>query len=1035
MRLTLTFFLFASSAALTLSAQESAQISGFVYDRSEAAVPGVALSITRSGTGIAFRTSSDRSGHFVFAALPPGPYSLDLKKEGFQTAVANDIELHVNDRQELIFHLEIGPLSQTVFVSGSTPVVNTADGSVSTVVDRGFVDNLPMNGRTFQSLIRLTPGVVFTPTGGGNFGQFVVNGMRSDDNYFTVDGVSASFGLGGTTATTLYQGGGGQLPALSVLGSTNSLVSMDAMEEFRIQTSSFAPEFGRLPGAQVSIVTRSGSNRLHGSLSEYFRHDALNADEWFANKAGLPKAKERSNVFSGVLGGPIVKDRTFFFASYEGQRVDLPVTLSGTVPSAAIRAAAPAAIQPFLAAFPLPTGAALADGSAPFTVTASNPASLDAYSLRLDHHAGKFALFGRYSRSPSTITTQEAATQTVGHAAVKTATAGVTYTVSPRALNELRANYSSDVTNVVFEANTLGGAVPLSQSLLPGGTTTRTGEVGFVILSLAGASGAGALLGGFSQNTSTQYNVTDTLSLSFGRHQVKLGFDYRRLTPSVSSPDLTEIAAFNGIAGPGGVSSGLPLTIAVTRGPGHPVTVLTRNYSVFAQDAWSVSSRLTLTYGLRWDANPPLKGADADSALYPLTNVGAPSTIGVGAKGGQLYKASWTNLAPRIGVNYQARRSSGSETVISGGFGLFYSASLGTIASVTGGFPFYSQGQFSLKAFPLTDALLASVPPVGQLPVGAIYGADPNVVTPRTRQWNVSVQQALGSAQSLTVSYSGSAGRDLYRKNRYSAPNASFTNSIYVTDNSGWSNYNALQVKLDRRLTRGLQALGSYTWSHSLDNASDDQSFAAVSPNSLYNPNVDSGSSDFDVRHAVSGALTYRIPPVRTSGPAHALLRDWAINAVLSGRSAMPLNVTAASVTIGGVIWAPRPNVVSGAPLYLYGAQYPGGMAINPAAFASPGKTQGNLGRNALRGFGAWQADLTVHRQFNLAEHIVLQLRAEFFNVLNHPNFGPPNTSTTGAQFGLATQTLANSNSVGGLNPIFQLGGPRSSQLGVRVQF
>ncbi|HUM04535.1 MAG TPA: TonB-dependent receptor, partial [Terriglobales bacterium] len=377
MRLTLTFFLFASSAALTLSAQESAQISGFVYDRSEAAVPGVALSITRSGTGIAFRTSSDRSGHFVFAALPPGPYSLDLKKEGFQTAVANDIELHVNDRQELIFHLEIGPLSQTVFVSGSTPVVNTADGSVSTVVDRGFVDNLPMNGRTFQSLIRLTPGVVFTPTGGGNAGQFVVNGMRSDDNYFTVDGVSASFGLGGLNATTLYQGGGGQLPALSVLGSTNSLVSMDAMEEFRIQTSSFAPEFGRLPGGQVSIVTRSGTNRFHGSLSEYFRHDALNANEWFANRAGLPRAKERSNLFSGVLGGPIVKDRTFFFASYEGQRVDQPVTLSGTVPSSAIRATAPAAIQPFLAAFPLPTGAALADGSAPFTATASNPASLD----------------------------------------------------------------------------------------------------------------------------------------------------------------------------------------------------------------------------------------------------------------------------------------------------------------------------------------------------------------------------------------------------------------------------------------------------------------------------------------------------------------------------------------------------------------------------------------------------------------------------------------------------------------------------------
>jgi hypothetical protein len=212
--------------------------------------------------------------------------------------------------------MTLGSTSQSVTVEADVVNVNTTDGTVSTVLDRHFAENLPLNGRSFQTLIMLTPGVVLTPTAFDDQGQFSVNGQRADANYFTVDGVSANFGV--TGYFPLVQAAGGALPALSASGGTNSLVSVDAMQEFRVQTSSFAPEFGRTPGGQISIVTRSGTNAFHGTLFEYFRNDVLDANDWFSNFNHLRKPEERQNDFGGVFGGPVIKDKTFFFFSYEG---------------------------------------------------------------------------------------------------------------------------------------------------------------------------------------------------------------------------------------------------------------------------------------------------------------------------------------------------------------------------------------------------------------------------------------------------------------------------------------------------------------------------------------------------------------------------------------------------------------------------------------------------------------------------------------------------------------------------------------------
>ena len=309
--------------------------------------------------------------------------------------------VQVDQRARLDFSLTVGNIAEIVTVQGNAPLLNTADASVSTVIDHQFVENLPLNGRSFSSLIDLTPGVALTVSNFYEQGQFSVNGQRPDANYFMVDGVGANLG---TSASNLGQGGGGQLPATSALGGTSNLVSLDALEEFRIQTSTFAPEYGRTPGAQISVVTRSGTNAFHGTAFEYFRNDKLDANDWFANANGLARPELRQNDFGGVLGGPIVRNKLFFFGSYEGLRVRQPEVADTYEPTLATRQNAPAAVQPLLNAFPLPNGPALGNGTAGFAAGFSNPSTLDSYGLRIDYLiAPRITVFGRYSDAPSSV--------------------------------------------------------------------------------------------------------------------------------------------------------------------------------------------------------------------------------------------------------------------------------------------------------------------------------------------------------------------------------------------------------------------------------------------------------------------------------------------------------------------------------------------------------------------------------------------------------------------------------------------------------
>jgi Carboxypeptidase regulatory-like domain/TonB dependent receptor len=1090
-------FLFVASLLLVHSsvyADTNATLSGLITDPQGRAVTDTTIVLTNVNTGITYQTKTNGEGIYRLNGLLPGIYRANVSKDGFKSIVKADIELHVQDQVSINFALQLGSIMETITVEAGAPLVNTQDATVSTVVDRQLAENLPLNGRSFQSLIQLTPGVVLTANNGVDTGQFSINGQRANANYWMVDGVSANIGI--SASPTPGSGLAGTLGSTSVLGGTNSLVSVDALQEFRIQTSTYAPEFGRTPGGQISIVTRSGTNQFHGSAFDYLRNDVLDANDWFngfTNNPPLPKAEERQNDFGGTFGGPIIKGKTFFFFSYEGLRLRLPHTALTFVPDASFtpgttnsRQNAIAALQPYLNAFPLPSPTSpevLCDpttdptcppsgarGYAALNASYSNPATLDADSLRVDHKINdKLNLFGRYNYSPTVLTVRgsSAPLSTVSPTTTntQTATVGALWAISPVITNDFRFNYSNTDASLSNRLDNFGGAVPLQTLPFPSPFTAQNASFNFQVLSLGLNS---ALLAGASvHNQQRQVNIVDSVSLQKSSHGLKFGVDYRRLSPHFGPAAYSQNAYFKNIPS---AEAGTPnYSVGADDFSSLPVTFLFRNLGVFAQDTWHVVPRLTMTYGLRWDVDfVPSSLSGPDFSAVTGFNLSDLSKLALAPAGTPPYKTKWGNLAPRIGLAYQVSQSPRWQTVLRGGFGVFYDLASSEAGNNINPFA-YPFGSFAILSgnFPFADAAPAPIVPPTPSNPGVVDAFDPNLGLPHTLQWNVAVEQALGTQQSMTVSYVGAAGRRLIQTAGVSlSTNPDLLFATLLT-NAGTSDYNALQLQLQRRLSRGLQALASYSWSHSLDTAS--AGSFANSSNALLalNPHVNRGASDFDVRNAFSMALTYDVPAPKGNVFAKAILRGWSTENIIQVRSAPPVDVytTVFGQLSNGFTTNVRPDVVAGVPLYLYGPQYPGGKAFNntPGAvaggcpdgspsigpFCSPPvdpaagfpTRQGNLPRNALRGFDVAQWDFAVHREFGIHESLKLQFRAEMFNVLNRPNFGPPDGNLVDSQFGRSTQMLGQSlngqfgTGSGGFDPLYQLGGPRSIQFGLKLSF
>jgi hypothetical protein len=1050
-------------AAPLLAQSPNGVLNGLVVDPTNRAIVGADVIAVNDVTGIQHATKTNDGGIYVLPNLPPGPYRLQVSKVGFKTLIKPDITLNVQDALAINFTLPIGALSETVTVEGGAPLVNTESAAVSTVVDRNFAENLPMNGRSFQTLIQLTPGVVMVPSNVSDGGQFSVNGQRSNSNYWLLDGVGANIGVNAN-----FQAGtgmAGSLGGFSAMGGTNSLVSVDAMQEFRIQTSTYAPEFGRTPGAQISIATRSGTNQFHGTAFDYLRNDIFDANDWFANKSDIPKPEERQNDFGGTFNGPIVKDRSFFFFSYEGLRLRLPQVALDTVPSLAARQAAIPAVQPFLNAFPKPNGADLGNGLAQFNASFSNSSSLDAYSLRVDHRLNdSLTLFGRYNYSPSNLVLRGAGANgspkndvSPVDIKVQTATVGGTWLISPRITNDLRFNYSRTASSSRVFMDDFGGAVPLATVPFPSPFTTKDSFFAFNIIS----SSAGALtLGNIEGTLHRQINVVNNLSIQAGSHSIKLGVDFRRLSPFVDAELYSQQAIFLNVAD----AENGTLFFGLTRS-GRKGTLRFRNLGMFAQDTWKALPRLTLTYGLRWDVD---FSPSATPNLLAVTgfNLNDLSNLNLAPDGTPLFRTRYGNVAPRFGLAYQVSQSPRWQSVLRGGFGVFYDLATQEVGNhvTSGSYPFGATNLLFDGTFPL-DPQTAAPPPINQDALHSTFSPvpafDPNLNLPYTLEWNLALEQAIGGQQSLSLSYIGASGRRLIQSASVSDPNPNFAAASLIA-NAGTSNYNALQVQFQRRLSGGLQALASYNWSHSIDTASSTSAFNdsnALVPG--IDPNTNRGPSDFDIRNAFSAGITYAMPSWKGNRTAAMVLGGWSLQTILQVHSAPPVTVFDSNFSslFGGAAQV-RPDLAPGIPLYLYGSQYPGGKSLNntpdqggpgcvgpfcPPPTDSNGDPlrQGTLGRNALRGFGSFQWDFAVHRTFSIHDSLKLQFRSEMFNVLNHPNFGPPIADISDEQFGQSTQMLGQSLNGGfggnlgggGLSPLYQIGGPRSIQFAVKLMF
>jgi hypothetical protein len=416
-----------------------------------------------------------------------------------------------------------------------------------------------------------------------------------------------------------------------------------------------------------------------------------------------------------------------------------------------------------------------------------------------------------------------------------------------------------------------------------------------------------------------------------------------------------------------------------------------------------------------------------------LTN---PQTLSLAPAGTQYYSSTYNNFAPRLGAAFQLSDHQGWERILRGGFGIFYDLGAGSLANASVSFPYMRRKVLSNVAYPLDPVLAEPLQLNFDPPVGRIRATDPYLRLPLTMQWNLTLEQSLGSKRSFSASYVGAIGRRLLRLELLNNPNPDFA-QVFVTTNGSSSSYHALQLQFQRRLSRSLQSHVAYTWSHSIDNASND-SFANASL-AFVPSQLDRAASDFDVRHTFAGAITYSIPapPLGTFGKR--LFRNWSVDGIITARSAAPLDVFFQR-DLGFGPFNFRPDVVSGLPLYLIDGSLPGGRGINRAAFVIPETPrQGTLSRNALRGFPVAQTDLALRRRFALTEKINLQFGADIFNLFNRPNFADPIGDLSSGLFGLSTAMFGRSlgSNVGsvGLNSIYQIGGPRSIQMSLKLQF
>ena len=1034
----LSLLLFAPVLAQT----HRASLRGTIYDLNGAVIPHAEVRLSNLATAEARTSESGVDGGYTFSSLPAGLYELRVVKAQFATPVLK-IELHVNEDQRRDITLQIGEFPTSVVDTTFEANLKKDTASLGTVIENRQVTGLPLDGRNFYELSLLVPGAA--PPAQGSAGSvrgdfaFSVNGAREDANNFLLDGV---YNID---------------PKLNTFGVRPSV---DAIREFEMLTSTYDASFGRNPGAQINVILNSGSNDLHGSLFEFHRNAAVDARNFFA-PAGEPKPKYIRNQFGGAIGGPIVRDHTFFFADYEGTRSREGITRITNVPTAAERAGDfshslfgvptnPFTGQPFqdgmVPSFLInPVGRAIAalyplpNRSVPLQNFVSSPVQRDdndSFDARVDHRlTDKADLTFRYSfgnRDLFEPFTGPSFSLIAGFGDTvkrrsQNAMAALTLVLTPNLVNETRGAFSRVAASVTQEASRLNSDVGLPA------ISPRARDLGLSFITVTGFSPLGDE-GNNPQNSVTNvYQLINNSSYIHGEHLFKFGVDLRfsqqNAFRDVESRGRLQFSPFGQITGNAlaDLLMGLPLLTSVAR-VDNPQQIRTNSYNFFVNDSFRVTPRLTLVGGLRYEYNsPPVDKEDHanvyDVATRSLVRVG---TNGVPRSG---FEPDRNNFAPRVGFAWTI--GDDQATVLRGGYGVYYDQSpLAPAEALYFNSPFFDNNIFfSLPGLPLTlsDPFPSFFP--FPLPDSAL-AIQRDLRTGYMQHWNFNVERQFGEKSVVELAYVGSKGTKLLTARDINQPQPSALppglpfvprpdprfDDIDLLESRANSNYNALQARFQQRLARGFSTLASYTWSKSIDDASNFFSSAGDPnfPQNSYNVAAERGRSNFDVRHRLSVSYAYALPfgkgraYLKNNGWVSTVLSGWETYGIITLQSGRPFTVALLSEI---------DNSGTGRSILGFGANDRPNLAGNPElsnsttaqwfntgafVFPTPGRF-GNAGRNILDGPGFQNVNISLMKNTAFSERVNLQFRAEAFNLFNHPNFNLPDNFLGSPTFGRIT--------------------------------
>ena len=978
------------AVSLVYGQVDRSNLNGTVTDPSGALIAHAKVQVISRETGLTREVETGPTGVYNITGLPIGTYDLTISRDGFNTSTVKEIQLFVGQTRTVDAKLEIGATATHIDVQAQTEALEQSNAQIGAVIESSQLSNIPVNGRNWATLMTLAPGAI--NVGGGDQRSIRFVGRARDDNNYTFDGIDAS---------------GVQEAPQKADARLN--ISLESIAEFRVNSSVYTAESGGAGGGQINAVSKTGTNQLHGGVFEFLRNDALDARSPFDGPQIPPF---RMNQFGGSLGGPVVKNRSFFFVSYEGIRQTLTQSLIGFVPNAAYRASVAAtspALKPFLNGWP--TGQLPVDSiTDQYNSTGINSVREDSGTVRFDHRfSDKTTMFARYNIDDAFIDKPYDSVGGRDTTAIRPSNLvlQLMHVFSPTVINEAKVGMNRSA----FHHPVIGTA-PVTVSSVPG------------FDDLSGNS--------LDLEVGTTFSYIDTLTVIRGRHTFKMGLDIRRIrlnntgngidfqTVSFNSPDdfihnRIDSVSDDAALGVGGMRRTF--------------------WAGFGQDEFKVRSNLTLNLGLRYEYYSVTK--EVKDRILVIDILGCK---GFCPPGTPMYSPDRNNFAPRVGLAWSPEVFKG-KTVVRTGFGIYYGANQNDDFSD----PHESTAaRYSLSSADVPNLSYPLTPFLSQFQSEGLSpkGIDRNRRDLYYENWDFMIQQQLPHNFIGQVGYVGSEGHRLFGGRTQNVldpitkkrPLPDF-GSFGVKFNDSNSSFHSMQASLQRSFTNGWLWQTQYMWSHAIT----DGSVGAGESVSVENASCracDRSNSPYDVRHTITMNSVYQLPfgpgkkYLQAGGVQGRLLGGWELSGIATASTGRPVNITvtrSASDMPDGNRSNQRPDVVPGVSIYAVNQSI--NNWFNPAAFAVPAKgTWGNLGRYVARGPGYWEADTALKKSIPITERVSLSFRAEAFNLFNHPIYGNPASNISArSSFGRIT-TILNNGAVG-------TGTPRRVQLMLRLDF